>query len=77
MALLFVISKLILAIIHHCSRRVVANQRESSTIAEAIIYSMMFIPFSLFAVIKYQVKRIYHISVVLEMSCSVMFHSDS
>ncbi|UJR13766.1 hypothetical protein I4U23_000776 [Adineta vaga] len=50
-ALLFVISKLILAIIHRCSRRLVPNQRESSTITEAIVYALMFIPFSIFAVL--------------------------
>jgi hypothetical protein len=50
MALLFVIMKLILAIVHRCSRRLLPNQRESSTITEAIIYAMMFIPFSIFSV---------------------------
>jgi hypothetical protein len=60
-ALLFVISKLILAIVHHCSRRLAANQRESSTIIEAIIYAMMFIPFTLFAVIKISYSIIFHI----------------
>lgn len=51
-ALLFVISKLILAIIHHCSRRLITHHRETSTILEAILYALMFIPFSLFAVWK-------------------------
>lgn len=51
-ALLFVLSKLILAIIHHCSRRLPVNQRESSTIIEAILYAVIFIPFTLFAVIE-------------------------
>ncbi|CAF0972993.1 unnamed protein product [Rotaria sordida] len=50
-ALLFVISKLILAIVHRCSRRLIPNQRESSTITEAIIYAIMFIPFSIFAIL--------------------------
>ncbi|CAF3615581.1 unnamed protein product [Rotaria socialis] len=50
-ALLFVISKLILAIVHRCSRRLIANQRESSTITEAIIYGIMFIPFAIFAIL--------------------------
>ncbi|CAF1011177.1 unnamed protein product [Adineta steineri] len=49
--LLFVISKLILAIIHRCSRRLITNQRESSTITEAFIYAIMFIPFSIFAIL--------------------------
>lgn len=51
-ALLFVLSKLILAIIHHCSRRLAVNQRESSTIIEAVLYATIFIPFTLFAVIE-------------------------
>lgn len=50
-ALLFVISKLILAIIHHCSRRLAVNQRESTTIIEAVLYAFMFIPFTLFAIL--------------------------
>ncbi len=50
MALLFVIMKLILAIVHRCSHRLLPNQRESSTITEGIIYAMMFIPFSIFSV---------------------------
>jgi len=50
-ALLFVLSKLILAIVHRCSRRLLPNQRESSTITEAIIYTCIFIPLTIFAII--------------------------
>jgi len=50
-ALLFVISKLILAIIYRCSHRLLPNQRQSSTIEEAFIYAIMFIPFSIFSIL--------------------------
>jgi len=50
-ALLFVISKLILAIVHRCSRRLLPNQRETNTITEAIIYTAIFIPLSVFSIL--------------------------
>ncbi|CAF0995682.1 unnamed protein product [Adineta steineri] len=49
-ALLFVITKLILAIVHRCSRRLVSTQRDATTVAEAIIYTLIFVPFSIFSV---------------------------
>lgn len=50
MALLFVLSKLILAMIYRCSGRLLPNQRQSGTLQEAFLYITMFIPFSIFAV---------------------------
>ena len=50
MAVLFVLVKVTLAIVQHVSRRPLPNQRESSTMAEAILYAIMFIPFSVFSV---------------------------
>ncbi|UJR33446.1 hypothetical protein I4U23_020891 [Adineta vaga] len=50
-ALLFVFIKIILALVHRCSRRLVTNQREITTISEAIIYALMFIPLGIFAIL--------------------------
>ncbi|CAF4523973.1 unnamed protein product [Rotaria sp. Silwood1] len=50
-ALLFIIAKFIVAIIYQCSHRVLSNYRELSTITEAIIYAILFIPFSIFAIL--------------------------
>lgn len=50
-ALIFVLSKFIFGIIHHCSRHLLVNQYETSTIQEAFIYAMMFIPLSIFSIL--------------------------
>ena len=50
MALLFVLSKLILAMIYRCSGRLLSNQHQSGTLQEAFLYITMFIPFSIFTV---------------------------
>jgi len=49
-ALLFVSSKLVLAIIHRCSHRVLPNHQETS-LAEAIIYVFIFIPLTMHAIL--------------------------
>lgn len=50
-ALLFVMSKMILAIVQRCSRRLMGNQREMSTLTEAVTYTLIFIPFTIFAIL--------------------------
>ncbi|CAF0728423.1 unnamed protein product [Adineta ricciae] len=50
-AIIFVFIKIILALVHRCSRRIVTNQREITTITEAILYALMFIPLGIFAIL--------------------------
>ncbi|CAF0779712.1 unnamed protein product [Didymodactylos carnosus] len=51
-ALLFTSSKLIIAIVHRCTHRLIAsNQRETGTTSDAIVYGCIFIPFLIFAIL--------------------------
>ena len=58
-AIIFVFIKIILALVHRCSRRIVTNQHERTTITEAILYALMFIPLGIFAVSLYKFECVF------------------